>query len=172
MTTGQRIKMMRTQKRITQKELAEKLLTSQQNLAQYENDKRNPKFETVLKIASALGCNVSDLYPITDVTTELEREYAPEKNISNLQEYLESLGYTIFREEIIKTVKKDSVDFELSNKQNEMLDKYGHVMVSESPYYIRKELDAFRLTEKQFKDMEKEVITSIEFQLWKYLIKK
>ena len=41
-------------------------------------------------------------------------------------------------------------------------------MISEKPYYIRKDSNVYRLTEKQFQDMEKEVISSIEFQLWKY----
>lgn len=54
MTLGERIKMIRKEKGLTQKQLALKLNTSPQNLAQYENGKRNPKRETLQKIADAL----------------------------------------------------------------------------------------------------------------------
>ena len=54
MPTGERIKKIRLEKGITQKQLAELLNTSQQNLAQYESGKRNPKIETLQKIADAL----------------------------------------------------------------------------------------------------------------------
>lgn len=63
MTTGENIKRIRKNKGITQKQLAERLNTSQQNLAQYENDKRNPKFETLKKIANALEVYVGELEP-------------------------------------------------------------------------------------------------------------
>ncbi|MDY4115127.1 helix-turn-helix domain-containing protein [Blautia sp. HCP3S3_D9] len=63
MTTGENIKRIRKNKGITQKQLAERLNTSQQNLAQYENDKRNPKFETLKKIADALDVYVGELEP-------------------------------------------------------------------------------------------------------------
>lgn len=63
MDIGKKIKYIRTEKGITQKELASKLGTSQQNLAQYENGKRNPKLETVRKIAEALDVTISELQP-------------------------------------------------------------------------------------------------------------
>lgn len=61
MTIGDNIKRLRNSKNITQKELAERLGTSQQNLAQYENGKRNPKIETLQKIATALDVTVEEL---------------------------------------------------------------------------------------------------------------
>lgn len=62
MNIGHKIKEIRMQKGITQKELAQKLKTSQQNLAQYENGKRNPKIQTLTKIADALEVPLSSLY--------------------------------------------------------------------------------------------------------------
>lgn len=59
---GDKIRKIREEKKITQKELAERLGTSQQNLAQYENGKRNPKIKTLQKIADALEIPVSELY--------------------------------------------------------------------------------------------------------------
>lgn len=61
MSLGENIKEIRKKKGYTQKQLAEKLGTSPQNLAQYETGKRQPKLETIKKMADALECNVSDL---------------------------------------------------------------------------------------------------------------
>ena len=74
MDIGEKIKHLRTEKGITQKELANRLGTSQQNLAQYENGKRNPKLETVRKMADALGVYISDL--IVDWNQYSPSEYA------------------------------------------------------------------------------------------------
>lgn len=51
----------RKEQGISQKELAAKLGVSQPSYAQYENGKRNPKMETIYKIADALEVPVSVL---------------------------------------------------------------------------------------------------------------
>lgn len=61
MKTSERIKYERKRAGLTQKQLAEKLGTSPQNLAQYENGKRNPKMGTLQKIADALNVPTSSL---------------------------------------------------------------------------------------------------------------
>lgn len=58
---GKSIKRIRKEKGYSQKQLAEKLGTTPQNLAQYENGKRTPKIETLNKIATALGVNITDI---------------------------------------------------------------------------------------------------------------
>lgn len=58
---GKNIKKIRKEKGVSQKQLAERLGTSPQNLAQYENGKRTPKIDTLRKIAAALECKVSDI---------------------------------------------------------------------------------------------------------------
>lgn len=55
MTTGERIQQARKQAKLTQKELGEKLGVSASMIAQYENDLRMPKIETLQKIAAALN---------------------------------------------------------------------------------------------------------------------
>ncbi|WP_298019804.1 helix-turn-helix domain-containing protein [uncultured Dysosmobacter sp.] len=57
MTTGQRIKAARKKAGLTQRELGAKLGVTYQTLAQWENDLRNPKQETVQRIADALKCD-------------------------------------------------------------------------------------------------------------------
>lgn len=61
MTTGQMIKKIRTEKGITQLELANRLGISYVGVSQWETDKRNPKRETLNKIAKALDVPVSVL---------------------------------------------------------------------------------------------------------------
>ena len=61
MTVGERIKAARISAKMTQAELAKKLEISYVVISQYENGKRNPKLETLQKIADALEVPVSDL---------------------------------------------------------------------------------------------------------------
>lgn len=64
MTTGELIRQARQNAKMTQKELANKIGVSYQMIQAWENNRRNPKVETMKKIAYAL--NVSawvDLYP-------------------------------------------------------------------------------------------------------------
>lgn len=61
MTAGERIKKIRQEKGLSQKELGEKLGVSQQMIGQWETGKANPKIETKKKIADALNIHLSDL---------------------------------------------------------------------------------------------------------------
>ena len=61
MTIGERIKQARKAKGITQRELAEMLEVSPGCFHQWESRKRNPKLETIRKIASALDVDVYSL---------------------------------------------------------------------------------------------------------------
>lgn len=61
MTTGQLIKAARKKAGMTQAALAEKLDISYVGVSQWENDLRNPKLETLQRIAVALGVSVQDL---------------------------------------------------------------------------------------------------------------
>ena len=57
LTTGERIKQARKQAGMTQKELAKKLGISYVGVSQWENNLRNPKQETIQRIADAIGCD-------------------------------------------------------------------------------------------------------------------
>lgn len=61
MTTGEKIRAARKMAGMTQKALAHELKLSYQGIAQWENDLRNPKQETLQKLAAALGVPVVDL---------------------------------------------------------------------------------------------------------------
>lgn len=62
MTTGELIKQARQNSKITQKELAEKVGVSYQMIQAWENNRRNPKTETLKKIAAALNVQWFELY--------------------------------------------------------------------------------------------------------------
>lgn len=64
MTTGARIKAARKAAGMTQAELASRLGIPYQSIGQWENDLRNPKYESLQKIASALGVSVADLLDV------------------------------------------------------------------------------------------------------------
>ncbi len=61
MTTGQRIKAARIKAGLTQKELGKRLGVAYQTLAQWENDLRKPKYETIQRILDALGISFPEL---------------------------------------------------------------------------------------------------------------
>lgn len=68
MTTAENIKKARKKAGLTQAKLAEKLNTTQQNLAQYESGKRKPKRETLMKIAKALEISEQELLGYSDAS--------------------------------------------------------------------------------------------------------
>lgn len=59
MSIGDRIKKARKSVPMTQEQLAEKLEVSYQVVSQYERNLRNPKIDTLQKIASALDCDIN-----------------------------------------------------------------------------------------------------------------
>ena len=64
MTTGELIKSARKSAHITQKKLGEKLGVAYQTVAQWENDLRNPKLDTLQRIAAALDIPLASLLGI------------------------------------------------------------------------------------------------------------
>lgn len=58
---GEKIKSIRIQKGLTQKQLAEKSGISEISIRKYESNDRKPKFETIRSIASALDVYISDI---------------------------------------------------------------------------------------------------------------
>ena len=64
MTTGQQIKAARQKAGMTQAQLAEKLGIPYQSIGQWERDARNPKLDTLKRIADALNITVQELIGI------------------------------------------------------------------------------------------------------------
>lgn len=69
-----RLKKLRSDRKLTQKQLAEKLSVSQNAVYNWENGKREPNLDMMKKIAKvfdiALYILVDDTYPLPDITSE------------------------------------------------------------------------------------------------------
>lgn len=109
MSVGSNIKRYRYKAKMSQRELGDKLGITQQQIAQYENEKRKPKLETINKIASALGCSVSELEDnILDVDVNCHINHKPVikngflssevKDIDKFLEEIEDLPFNIMTE--------------------------------------------------------------------------
>ena len=110
METGDRIRAARRKVGITQKALGEKLEMTQQQLAQYENGVRNPKPETLRRIAEALDVHPVALMDLDSMTIE---------QLSML------LDETVARYYEAKT-KSDKKSEPLNNEANAALDEEIH----------------------------------------------
>ena len=71
LTTGDRLRELRQKRKLSQRQLGEKIGMSQQQIGQYETGVRVPKTETLVKLAAALDCTIFDLgswdeYPLED----------------------------------------------------------------------------------------------------------
>lgn len=98
MRSSEKIKNARLQAGLTQKELAKRLGTSQQNIAQYETGKRVPKIETLQKIAKALKVSVNELRSDNEMmyeklSADIADSMASFKKEITFLNYLLSLGY-------------------------------------------------------------------------------
>lgn len=94
MTVAENIKRIRKEKNLTQKQLGEKCGMSESTLRQYEIGYRNPKLETIARIAAALEVNVFELMDKKDFIAqknELKEFLAPEKQKESeeIEEWIE-----------------------------------------------------------------------------------
>lgn len=66
MSIGENIKKVRVDAGLTQKQLGERLGITSQSIAQWETGRREPKYQSMVKIADALNVPVSSLYGISE----------------------------------------------------------------------------------------------------------
>ena len=124
MTYGQRIKTARKKAGMTQTELAKKLGIPYQSIGQWEKDQRNPKLETLQRIADALGVHVLDLLGVGDELDTYRSKIKFSSSSSEarpLVDFLNSSG--------IRTIY-NSLSAE---EQEELLSKSGLIPTSEPP---------------------------------------
>ena len=94
MTVAENIKRIRKEKNLTQKQLGEKCGMSESTLRQYEIGYRNPKLETIVRIAAALEISVFELMDKEDFIAqknELKGFLTPEKQKESeeIEEWIE-----------------------------------------------------------------------------------
>lgn len=98
MTIGERIREARKQRNMTQKQLAEAAKVATGTIQQYELGKREPRYDILLRLSSALNISVAALcihetVPTSQLTVEAVMS-ALDKS-EKLVQYLRSLGYEI-----------------------------------------------------------------------------
>ena len=106
MTIGEAIRIVRRQKGLTQKDLADRIGISYVNISRIESGRRTPSFTTVSKIADALGTTASKLAGISslpedtvkkpDSDGDMELEFiqaGDDKEKDSADAFIESLGY-------------------------------------------------------------------------------
>lgn len=117
---GERLKILRGEKKIFQKELANGLNLSQETISLYETNKREPDYETLSRIADYFNVSIDYLLGRTDIRTPIQniaKEYSPKKSINtedlspesqeDLKKYIELLK--------LKDMKNRNKDIEVAN---------------------------------------------------------
>ena len=77
---GKKIKLYRKYKSLTQKQLADKIGVSEITIRRYESNQKEPKHNTLIKIAEALDISIKELIDYLDIKTN---------NLAKLQRYYE-----------------------------------------------------------------------------------
>lgn len=124
MTVAENIKRVRKEKGLTQKQLGEKCKMSESTLRQYELGFRNPKLETIVRIAAALEVNIFELMNKEDFLTqknELKNFLTPERKKES--EELEELIELYEKQQKEKAAKSAPKAFIIENGQRVEVDK-------------------------------------------------
>ena len=113
MTTGQLIQQARKNAGLSQKQLGEKLGLSASMIGQWENDLRNPKMETLERIADALGVPISEICS-KDVLKNYEILKRSRENSRNLvqetKDILEQYALALRQQEAIKVLGGEKIE--------------------------------------------------------------
>ena len=78
MTVGQKIKKLRSEKGLTQKELADKVHVTFQTVSKWENDENEPDISTLRELSKLFGCSLDELLSEDD-SKEKEAEVVEEE---------------------------------------------------------------------------------------------
>ncbi len=121
MTVGENIKKIREKKGMTQKELADKCNIIYQTIGKYERDLLNPKYETLQKIATALGVSTFDLLD----SKESEKEF--DKLVNNFEDHIkfENNKYITKHNlnQLIEELSNIDISFEYITRFEEWMDE-------------------------------------------------
>lgn len=122
-----RLKQLRSEKKLTQQELADRLNVNRVTYTNWENGKREPELDKVVEIATELNCTVDYLLGLSDINPfqvlqESEKLRNMNKDeITKLQEML--LQNVAFIAEIAK-VKFGHTDDEMKVMLSTILEEY------------------------------------------------
>lgn len=145
MTTGQRIKAARKKAGMTQMELADKLGIPYQSISQWERDTRNPKYDSLQRIAAALGVDWTELVPekehdlkiFDSISERLVEEYPGSKGFSELERTIVELGGfdALFKFGYLSDEEQAEALRDIKNFIEFTLSKYDLKDLKEHPHY-------------------------------------
>lgn len=93
MTIGENIKRIRKEKGLTQKKLGELSGINEVTIRSYEAEKYKPKYETVRRIATALGVAISEILDdFQPYINDINQEW---KHFNLVEEKLKEIGYSV-----------------------------------------------------------------------------
>lgn len=110
MTFGQKVKKLRTDANITQKELAEKLNVTFQTVSKWESDINEPDFANVRELSKILNCSIEYLLSDDeDSSVELQEDLVEiEEPAKKIIDYCRNCGKGICEGELIHNVERKS----------------------------------------------------------------
>lgn len=145
MTVGEKIREKRLEKGLTQKALGEIVGIAEPTIRRYETGKLNPKIETIRKIADGLKITPFDLIGPEWFDFQLDPQKLSDlqneiTTYQALEQYLKSLGYIV------------SFD--------------GSANTDDPDVVLIKGKEKTIFTGEQFKEFEKAIAASVEYQIW------
>lgn len=147
MNIGERIKSLRKEKGLTQKELARLSSISEISIRKYENGDRQPKQKAIFHLAKALGVSEGWLMGY-DVPMEREEENTflaeQSEELSCFVKYLESIKYLVRFEKTLNAEDGSETFTIILNKDN-ITTTYS---------------------EKEFEEFQNTIKNSVDYQVW------
>lgn len=94
-TFGERLRLLREEKKLAQKEIAALLKVSQSSIGKYENDERTPSPTAIVKLADFFGVSTDYLLGHSEIRNPLQTAYPglPEEAIREIEEFKEFIRY-------------------------------------------------------------------------------
>lgn len=125
MTLGQKIKKLRTEKNLTQKDLADRLYVTFQTVSKWENDENEPDVSTLRELAKVFECSLDYLLSEDEKVAEVEPEpvVAPTPVEPVVKEIRETVVIHQKELHVCERCKKDIPEDEL--EMEEVLVKHG-----------------------------------------------
>ena len=133
MNISEKIKQLRKNKKMSQKELAQKTGLSIGSIQGYEQGRYNPKLETVLKIADALEVNVTELLNEGDIIGSIVTDNILQpnaiKDVASCNETVKS-RYSKYLEKNVNTIAAHFDGEEFTDEEMEQIIKFAEFVKS------------------------------------------
>ena len=123
---GERIKSIRKQKRITQREICKKANCSNSTLSRWENGDRNPTFDCVQRVCDALGVSIAEL-----CKEDSDRKTTIDKQIiaDSIEHYGEEAQSTVCMEECAELIQAISKELRGKSDRIHLAEEIADVLI-------------------------------------------